>query len=77
LPPILLPNNTDFVVSLEYIGKPYGRRRYKSSDGDRIYEWDTQHGEFEVYNKRGRHLAVYNEEGEFIKNAEKGRKIDV
>ena len=71
------PPNSGFVDELESLGAPCRRRRYRSRDGRRYYEWDSQHGEFEVYNKRGQHLGVQDVNGVFIKEAEKGRKIDV
>lgn len=54
-----------------------GERRWKSKDFTRLYTWDSLHGEIEVYNKRGMHLGVLDSEGNFIKEAVKGRKIDV
>jgi hypothetical protein len=40
--------------------------------------WDAQHGEIEVFNARGRHLGVLHPlTGELIKEAVRGRKIDV
>ena len=54
-----------------------GENRWRSDDRKRIYTWDGLHGEIEVFNKRGRHLGVMNCIGETIKNAVKGRKIDV
>lgn len=55
-----------------------GRKRWASSDGKRIYEWDSRHGEIEVYNQRGQHLGVVDaENGTLIKDAEAGRRIDV
>jgi hypothetical protein len=51
--------------------------RWRDEDGQ-IYTWDGLHGEFEVFTKRGRHLgAVDSFTGEFIKEPERGRKIDV
>lgn len=35
------------------------RVRWKESDG-KIYEWDSQHGTVEKYNKRGEHLGEFN-----------------
>jgi hypothetical protein len=75
--PIPVPNS-GFIKDLEYVGTPAGRRRYRNSGRDRIYEWDSLHGELEVYNNRGRHLgAVDAETGELIKSAVRGRRIDV
>ncbi|MBD1362214.1 hypothetical protein IDJ77_00200 [Mucilaginibacter sp. ZT4R22] len=59
------------------IGAGYGRKRWKSQDNTRLYEWDSFHGEIEIYNNRGRHLGVLNAYGVLIKDAVKGRKIDV
>lgn len=53
------------------------RRRWMSTDGRRLYEWDSQHGEIEVYNTRGKHLGVKNAQGKMIKKPVKGRTIDV
>lgn len=47
-------------------------------DKKRLYTWDAFHGEIEVFNKRGRHIAVLDAvTGENIKDAVKGRKIEV
>jgi hypothetical protein len=35
------------------------RPRWKDADGN-IYEWDSQHGAVERYNKRGEHLGEYD-----------------
>jgi hypothetical protein len=59
------------------IGAVNGQKRWKSVNLSRIYTWDSLHGEIEVFNKRGRHLGVLNVNGDFIKEAVKGRKIDV
>jgi len=49
------------------------RARWKDSRG-RIYEWDSQHGAVEMYDKQGRHLGEYNPEtGEQTKPAKPGR----
>ncbi|MFJ5150689.1 MULTISPECIES: colicin E3/pyocin S6 family cytotoxin [unclassified Streptomyces] len=57
----------------------YGQKRWYSSDGERIYTWDGEHGgEVEVFNKRGRHLGVQHPvTQELIKPAVRGRSIDV
>jgi Cytotoxic len=73
--PVSIPS-PGFADDLDYLGQPGGRRRYR--DGERIYEWDSRHGEWEVYNYRGRHLGVADAvTGELIKDAVKGRRIDV
>lgn len=59
------------------IGAVKGQKRWKSVDNNRIYTWDSLHGEIEVFNKRGFHLGVLNPNGDLIKDAIKGRRIDV
>ena len=40
--------------------------------------WDSLHGEVEVYNRRGRHVGTKDATtGVWIKNAVRGRRIDV
>ena len=52
------------------------RARWQLPNGD-IAEWDTQHGEIEVYDKRGKHKGVADPKtGERIKPAVPGRKIE-
>lgn len=72
--PIPKPSFLDDCIS---IGAVNGEKRWKSEDSKRIYTWDSLHGEIEVYNKRGKHLGVLNPEGDLIKDAVNGRKIDV
>jgi hypothetical protein len=35
------------------------RKRWKDAEGN-IYEWDSQHGRLEKYDKRGRHLGEFD-----------------
>lgn len=58
-------------------GARNGEKRWRSKEGDRLYTWDSLHGEIEVYNNRGRHLGVYDPDGKLIKEAVKGRKIEI
>ncbi|MBO5383070.1 MAG: hypothetical protein J6A30_02090 [Ruminococcus sp.] len=44
---------------------------------DKYYTWDGLHGEIEVFNKRGYHIMVLDPYGKMIKDAVKGRYIDV
>lgn len=75
--PVLLPSPS-IVDDFEPLGAPYGRRRWRSDGGRRIYEWDGLHGELEMYNSRGRHLGALDPRtGVLIKDAVKGRRIDV
>jgi hypothetical protein len=49
------------------------RARWKDPKG-RIYEWDSQHGAVEMYDKQGNHLGEYDPEtGEQTKPAKPGR----
>jgi hypothetical protein len=71
-----IPEDSPFLGELESLGSPHGRRRWRG--GRRLYEWDSQHGEVEVYNLRGNHLGVADAmTGELVKNAVRGRRIDV
>lgn len=52
--------------------------RWRSADGSRLYEWDSMHGHIEGYNKRGRHIGVFDAvSGERIGLAIRGRRISV
>ncbi len=63
---------------LEMIGVRSGRKTWYSSKTKRYYQWDSLHGEVEIYNKRGKHLGVVDHQtGRFIKDPVKGRSIDV
>jgi len=66
-----------FIKLRERLRTIKGQRRWRSADGERIYTWDGLHGEVEVFNKRGRHIAVYDCDENLIKPAVKSRKIDV
>ena len=58
--------------------KPKSQRRCLSGLKGQIYEEDTQHGELEKYNRRGRHEgAVDPETGEVLKGPVKGRSIEL
>lgn len=49
------------------------RKRWKDLKG-RIFEWDSQHGTVEMYDKQGKHLGEFNPEtGEQTKPAKPGR----
>jgi hypothetical protein len=54
------------------------QRIWVSKDRNNYYTWDSLHGEIEGFNKRGRHLGAFHAEtGEQIKEAVRGRTIDV
>lgn len=53
-----------------------GRARWKTPDG-KILEWDKQHGDVEVYDKRGKHQgSARPHSGEMYKPPVPGRRID-
>ncbi|TCC64756.1 hypothetical protein E0H73_10380 [Kribbella pittospori] len=55
-----------------------GGLRWASADGSRLWEWDSLHGHIEGYNKRGRHVGVFEARtGQRIGPAVPGRRIDV
>ena len=73
--PIPKPSILDAFTPLGAVG---GERRWRSHDGQRLYTWDSLHGEVEVYNRRGRHLGALDPStGDLIKDAVPGRRIDV
>ena len=52
------------------------RKRWKTLKGT-IFEWDSQHGTVEMYNKRGLHLGEYDPTtGEQTKPADKTRSVE-
>ena len=59
------------------LGAVDGVKRWRNKKGDKIYTWDSLHGEIEVFNKRGKHIGVLNPNGKLIKDAVKGRTINV
>lgn len=54
-----------------------GKKTWKSRDGKRLYQWDSQHGDVEIYSaKNGVHLGSADIiTGRTIKSAVKGRKL--
>lgn len=53
-----------------------GRARWNTTDG-KILEWDKQHGDVEVYDRKGRHLgSARPNSGEMYKPPVLGRRID-
>jgi hypothetical protein len=77
VPPIPRPTPC-FLNEMEDLGAYGGRKRWRSRDRKELYEWDSTHGEVEVYNLRGRHLGVADPvTGELIKPARRGQRIDV
>lgn len=65
-----------FVDTLARMKSKTHRRRWAGAKGQ-MYEEDTQHGELEKYNKRGRHEgSVDPATGEIIKGPVKGRSTE-
>lgn len=76
MPPKPIPEGS-ILDGLESIVRG-GQKIWRSPDGQRLYTWDSLHGEVEIYNKRGQHLGVQDPcTGKLIKDAVKGRRIDV
>lgn len=66
----------EFVEGLKR-GKPKNRRRRWHGHKGQMYEEDTQHGDLEKYNRRGKHKgSVDPESGEIIKPPVRGRTTD-
>ncbi|SET29439.1 colicin E3/pyocin S6 family cytotoxin [Pseudomonas graminis] len=52
------------------------RKRWKTQAGE-IFEWDSQHGAIEKYNKRGKHLGEFDAEtGTQTKSADSTREVE-
>ncbi len=52
------------------------RKRWKTSKG-KIFEWDSQHGTVEMYDRRGRHLGEYDPiTGKQTKPADSSRSVE-
>ena len=65
-----------FVDTLKKVKPKTLRRRWAGAKGQ-IYEEDTQHGELEKYNKRGRHEgSVDPKTGEIINGPVRGRTTE-
>jgi Cytotoxic len=72
------PRDSAFLNGLVRVPRQGGPQRWRSVDGQRIYEWDSLHGELEVYTRRGYHLGALDpHSGAMIKDARRGRRIDV
>lgn len=67
----------DKIKKLHSTGKSTRGKAIYEDDNGRLYQWDSLHGEWEVYNKRGMHLMVQDKNGNRIKGAIKGRRINL
>jgi len=54
-----------------------GQKVYRSANKKRLYVWDGLHGHVEGYNAQGYHIGVFDESGNLVGEAVKGRKINV
>jgi hypothetical protein len=70
-----LPDLKDEKPKTQVRGGGNKRARWKDKKG-KIYEWDSQHGEFEIYDKQGNHLGSYNPRTKEKKPKVKGRKVE-
>lgn len=53
-----------------------GKKTWKSKDGKKLYQWDSQHGDIEIYSaKNGVHLGSADKSGKPYKGPVKGRKL--
>jgi hypothetical protein len=76
MPPVPRPENGFLETQIRI--RRNGGARWRSEDGSRLWEWDALHGHIEGYNKRGRHVGVFDAmTGERIGEAVAGRRIDV
>ncbi len=67
-----------FLDSREYLGYVEGERRWRSKDRQRLYTWDSLHGEVEVFDRWGYHIGVIDAvTGEATKPLRRGRRIRV
>ncbi|WP_283131451.1 colicin E3/pyocin S6 family cytotoxin [Enterovibrio norvegicus] len=54
-----------------------GKKRARWKDKKRIYEWDSQHGKVEVYDKNGNHIGEFDHNtGEQTKPKDPKRKVE-
>ena len=68
---------SNFFKNLTSVGVRSGKSTYKDNN-DYYYQWDSLHGEWQMYNKRGRHIGVLNDTGtQKTKEAVKSRKIEL
>jgi hypothetical protein len=59
-----------------YFGRKDNRHRWKLSSG-KFLEWDSLHGEVEMYSKNGKHLGAFDPEtGSQLKDAKPGRRVE-
>jgi hypothetical protein len=77
-PPEKLPTFPDAIPVKPKTRRKGGafRKRWKGPDGT-IYEWDSQHGTVEKYDKNGKHLGEYDPvTGAQTKQPVGGRRVE-
>lgn len=67
---------TDFFKKLKNHGSYAGKAVYADDNGF-FYTWDSLHGEWEKFDKNGHHRGACDIDGKLIKEAIKGRRINV
>jgi hypothetical protein len=77
VPPRDLPGFPEARRAKPKTSRPGGLRARWRDGSDRIYEWDYQHGNVELYDRRGRHLGGFDPEtGTRITDADPARRVE-
>lgn len=67
-----------FLDGCEVIKVIGNKKVWSNKERTRFFTWDSLHGEIEAFDSTGRHLGVLNAiTGDLIKDAIRGRKLDV
>ncbi|MFD7610817.1 colicin E3/pyocin S6 family cytotoxin [Streptomyces sp. NPDC059828] len=70
------PNATRATPKTPVQGGGGMRKRWKDPKSGEIYEWDSQHGKVEKYNKNGKHVGEFDPEtGAQTKPRDPTRKV--
>ncbi len=78
MPPYIPVPESSILDCCDYLGFKNNQKLWRSKDKRRYFTWDQLHGEIEVFDKNGYHLGSIDPyEGNFLKKAVKGRRIDV
>lgn len=67
-----------FLDGCEVIKVIGAKKVWANKERTRFFTWDSLHGEIEAFDKQGRHLGALNSvNGDLMKEAVRGRKLDV
>lgn len=67
-----------FLDGCEVVKVIGNRKVWANANRTHFFTWDSLHGEIEAFDKQGRHLGALNAStGDLIKEAVRGRKLDV